>query len=110
MVFEEAGKVYEPMFLKNVKILPEDLFELDIRNIYGNRQKIVVGIERIFIKKDLSFMMDTRVIVNQPNNVLIFTNLDKALQSIDKLICISGIYGVRFEQTGGCLDVRKSEY
>lgn len=102
LVFEEAGKAYEPMFLKNVKIFSEDLFELDIRNIYGNRRKIVVGIERIFIKKDLSFMMDTRVIVNQPNNVLIFTNLDKALQSIDKLICISGIYGVRFEQTGGC--------
>ena len=100
MVFEEAGKTYEPMLFKSVKIMPENLFELDIRNFYGNRKVIVIEIEKITIKKDLSCLVDTKIIVNQPNDVPVFTNLNKALQSDVKQICISGIYGIQLVQTG----------
>lgn len=100
LVFEEAGKTYEPMLFKSVKIMPENLFKLDIRNYYGNRKVIVIEIEKISIKKDLSCIIDTKVIVNQPNDVPVFTNLNKALQSDVKQICISGIYGIRLVQTG----------
>lgn len=101
LVFEEAGKAYEPMLLKSAKILVENLFELDVKNIYyNNRRKIVVEIEKLCIKKDLSCIMDTKIIVNQPDNVLVFTNLTNALQSVDKQICISGIYSIRLVQTG----------
>lgn len=98
LVFEEAGKAYEPMFLKDVKFFPGNLFELDIRNIYAIRKKIVVDIEKISMRKDLSCIMDTRVILNRPNNMPVFTNLNKALQSMDKQICISGIYDIRLMQ------------
>lgn len=101
LIFEEAGKSYEPLFFKNVKVLQENLFELDIRNIYyNNRRKIVVEIEKLSIKKDLSCIMDTKVIVNQPDNVPVFTNLNNALQSMDKQICISGIFGIHLVQMG----------
>ena len=99
LLFEEAGKSYEPMFLKSVKILPDKLFEMEVRNIYGNRKIINVEIEKISLMKDLSCIMDTKVIVNQPNNMPLFTNLNKALQSLDKQICISGMYGIRLVQT-----------
>lgn len=100
ILFEEAGMSYDPMFLKNVKILQEKLFGLEIRNIYGNRRTIVVEIEKISLTKDLSCIIDTRITANQPNNMPLFTNLNKALQSLDKQICISGIYGIRLVQTG----------
>lgn len=100
LVFEEAGKEYAPMLFKNVKILQANLFGLDIRNFYGNRKVIIVEIEKISIEKDLSCIMDTRVIINQPNNVPIYTNLNEALQSEGKQICISGIYSIRLVQTG----------
>lgn len=101
LIFEEAGKAYEPMLFKSVKILQENLFELDIRNIYyNNRKKIVVGIEKISMKKDFSCVMDTKAIADQPNNMPVFTNLNNALQSVDKQICISGIYSIRLMQTG----------
>ena len=32
LLFEEAGKSYEPMFLKSVKILPDKLFELEVQD------------------------------------------------------------------------------
>lgn len=101
LVFGEAGKAYEPTLFKTVRILQENLFEVDIKNIYYNtRRKIVVEIEKLSIKKDFSCIMDTKVIVNQPNNVQVFTNLNNALQSADKQICISGIYSIRLVQMG----------
>lgn len=99
LVFEEAGKSYEPMFLKGVQILSESQFELDVRNIYRSRKKIIVEIEKISVGIDLSCIMETKIIANQSNDVPIFTNLNKALQSIDKQIGISGVYSIRFEQT-----------
>lgn len=53
MIFEEPGKTYESMLLKKVIILPDNLFELEIRNIYGKRQKMIIEIDRISMKKDL---------------------------------------------------------
>ncbi len=99
LLFEEAGKSYEPMFFKSVKILLDKLFELEVINIYGNRKIIVVEIEKISLEQDLSCIMDTKAIGNQPNNMRLFTNLNKALQSLDKQICISGMYGIRLVQT-----------
>ncbi|NBH83725.1 hypothetical protein D7X88_03240 [bacterium C-53] len=60
---------------------------------------MIIEIDRISMKKDLSCIIDTKAIANQPNDVPIFINLNEALQSTDKHICISGIYNIRFEQT-----------
>lgn len=103
LVFEEAGKAYEPMLLKGGKILSGNLFELDIRNIYANRKKILVNIEKISIMKDLTCIIDTKAIINQLGNMSVFTNLNEAFQSVDKQICISGIYSIRLIQTGSSL-------
>jgi len=46
LVFEEVGKVYEPMFLKGVQILLESQFELDVRDIYRNKRKMVQSIDK----------------------------------------------------------------
>jgi len=101
LFFEEAGKAYEPTLLWSVKFLRGNLFELDIKNIYYNdRKRIVIEIEKISMKKDLSCVMETKIISAQPDNMQIFENLNKALQSMDKQICISGIYSIRFVQTG----------
>ena len=59
LLFEEAGKSYEPMFLKSVKILPDKLFEMEVRNIYGNRKIINVEIEKLSLMKYLSCIIDT---------------------------------------------------
>lgn len=100
LVFEEAGKAYEPMLLKGGKILSGNLFELDIRNIYANRKKILVDIEKISMMKDLSCIIGTKAVINKPDNMSVFTNLNEALQSVEKQICISGIYSIRLVQTG----------
>lgn len=101
LVFEEAGKVYEPMLLKGVKLLPENLFELEVRNnYYRNKRKMIVRIDNISISKDLFCAMNTDIIANPPNHLPVFTKLTEALQSVDKQICISGSYIVRFMQIG----------
>lgn len=101
LVFEEAGKVYEPMLLKGVKLLPENLFELEVRNnYYRNKRKMIVRIDNISISKDLLCAMNTDIIANPPNHLPVFTKLTEALQSVDKQICISGSYIVRFMQIG----------
>lgn len=101
LVFEETGNVYDPMFFKGAEILAENLFELDVRsNFYGNRRKIIVEINKISIMKDLSCVMNTNIVTNQPVGLSIFTNLNNALHSMDKHICISGMYIVRFLQIG----------
>ncbi len=101
LFFEEAGKAYGPMLLKSVKFLRGNLFELDIKNIYYNdRKKIVIEIEKISMKKDLSCVMETKIISAQPDNMPIFENLNKALRSMYQQICISGIYSIRFVQAG----------
>lgn len=101
LTFEEAGKKYEPMLFKSVKILQENLFELDIRDTYyNNKKKIVVEIEKLSMKKDLSCIMDTKEIVNRPDNVQVFSKLNDALQSMNRRICISGKYSIRLVQTG----------
>ncbi len=100
LVFKEAGKEYDPLFLKSAKLSQDNLLELDIKSIYyGNRRKIIVEIEGISIDKDLDGVMKTKIISIQPDNKPIFTNLNKALQSLDKQICISGIYEIRLVQT-----------
>ncbi|MCM1045567.1 MAG: protein kinase [Candidatus Gastranaerophilales bacterium] len=99
LIFEETGKTYDPMLLKGAKILSDNLFELEIKNAYyNNRRKIVVDIEKIFMKKDLSCVMYIRGVTGQFDNIPIFTNLKEALQSMDKQICISGTYSVQLAQ------------
>ncbi len=101
LIFEEAEKAYNPMFLKGVKILPDNLFELDVKTMYyHNRRKIVIDIEKISVEKNLSCVIYTKVIASQPNKIPLYTNLNKALESMEKQICISGIYSIRFGQMG----------
>lgn len=98
LIFEEAGKTYDPIFLKDVRILPEGLFELDVNSFfYGNiRRKIIIAVENIAMKKDLSCLLATKKISNQPYNTAVFSDINKAFKSMDKQICISGVYTVRF--------------
>lgn len=100
LVFRETGKEYDPLLLKGVKLSPDNLLELDIKGIYGNRRKIVVEIEEISIDKDLAGAMRTKRMRAQADNMPIFTNLSNALQSPEKQICISGVYEIRFAQAG----------
>lgn len=96
LAFEEAGKVYESMPLKGAKLLPENLFELEVRNnYYRNKRKMVVKIDSISINEDLSCKMNINIITNPPNHLPVFTKLTEALQSVDKQICISGRYIAR---------------
>lgn len=100
LVFKEAEKEYAPLLLKSVKIFPDNLLELDLKSIYGGRRKMVVDIERISIGKDLSGVMNTKAVSVQLEHVTVFANLNKALQSMEEQICISGIYEIRIVQTG----------
>lgn len=43
--------------------------QLDVRNIYRSRRKIIVEIEKISVGRDLSCIMETKIIANQPNDV-----------------------------------------
>lgn len=99
LVFKEAEKEYDPLPLKGVKLSPDNLLELDIKGIYGNRRKIVVEIEEISIDKDLAGAMRTKRMSVRPD-MPIHTNLSNALQSPEKQICISGIYEIRLVQAG----------
>lgn len=100
LIFMEAEQEYDPLFLKSVKLSPDNLLELDIRNAYGNRRKILAEIEEISIGKDLVGVMKTKMINRnrQPDNMPMLTNLSNAFQSPEKQICISGVYEVRLAQ------------
>lgn len=100
LIFMEAEQEYDPLFLKSVKLSPDNLLELDIRNAYGNRRKILAEIEEISIGKDLVGVMKTKMINRnrQPVNMPMLTNLSNVFQSPEKQICISGVYEVRLAQ------------
>lgn len=105
LIFMEAEQEYDPLFLKSVKLSPDNLLELDIRNAYGNRRKILAEIEEISIGKDLVGVMKTKMINRnrQPDNMPMLTNLSNAFQSPEKKICISGVYEVRLAQAKASL-------
>lgn len=97
LIFEEAGRVYDPIFLKDAKISPEGLFELDIKSFFNGNigRKIIIAVESITMNKDLSCILVTKVIPNQPYNTSFFSDINRAFKSMDNQIYISGVYTVR---------------
>ena len=97
LIFTEAGKEYTILPLKKVKLIHNNLFEIEILNpYYGGRKRIVeLALEYVSLTKEMTYNIQSRKYAFDRNHTPQYEKLIEALQSSDKRIRLNASYLIR---------------